>query len=186
MHSARAILRPFVLLLVLGIERASAQSTPPARPDSVEAQQPADARPQRGWVSAGVGVGIVPYGSLSGLLAGWYTVGPVAMGARLGGAAQIFGEQRGDGALLVGGRTRDDHVFLLGAVGIGEVSSSRTCDGPCTELKRPLRAAAAYALEAHANYSVAGLGLAVFGAFGPQGSSYNALALTLNVGWFGP
>ena len=52
--------------------------------------------PQRGWVSVGVGVGNSPYHSLAAVAAGWYSVGPVAAGARLAGARdQLFGEHRG-------------------------------------------------------------------------------------------
>jgi hypothetical protein len=41
-------------------------------------------------------------------------------------------------------------------------------------------------VEAHANLELVGVGLTVFGALGPSSIRYNAFALTLNAGWFGP
>jgi hypothetical protein len=43
----------------------------------------------------------------------------------------------------------------------------------------------AYAVEAHANLVFVGAGVTMFGALGPRSVSYNAFALTLDVGWFG-
>jgi hypothetical protein len=42
-----------------------------------------------------------------------------------------------------------------------------------------------YSVEAHGNFELAGVGLTMFGALGPETIRYNAFALTLNVGWFG-
>jgi hypothetical protein len=44
----------------------------------------------------------------------------------------------------------------------------------------------AYALEAHANVPVIGVGATMFGVLGPASVHYNAFALTLDLGWFGP
>jgi len=143
--------------------------------------------PQRGWISAGVGVGTSPYHSLAAVAAGWYSVGPVAMGVRLAGADQWFGEQRSDQAFLVGARTRGTTAFLVGAIGTAKVASALTCDGPCTAPPpRPSGTEMAYTLEAHANPSTFfGIGGTMFGVFGPHSARYTAFAFTIDVGWFG-
>ncbi len=138
---------------------------------------------QRGWVSAGAGIGSYPYGSLDGVASGWYSVGPVATGVRLGTTGQWVGEQRSDQAFLVGARTQGSRAFLLGAIGTSKVASSRTCD--CGVTSRGSSTEMAYALEAHANVPVIGLGVTMFGVLGPALVHYNAFALTLDVGWFG-
>jgi len=146
-----------------------------------------DRYPQRAWISGGVGVGTWPYGSLAGVVAGWYSGGPVAIGVRAGTTGQWFGEQRSDRAFLIGARTRGNHGFLLAGAGVAQASSSRTCDGPCGgELTRPSASAVAYSFEAHGNFELAGVGLSMFGVLGPATIRYNAFALTLNAGWFGP
>jgi hypothetical protein len=43
-----------------------------------------------------------------------------------------------------------------------------------------------YSAEAHANLEFAGVGLVMFGGLGPASIRYNAFALTLDAGWFGP
>jgi hypothetical protein len=141
--------------------------------------------PQRAWIGVGLGGGTFPHGAISLIADGWYSVGAFAIGARLGGAEALFGEQRSDRALLLGGRTPGNHWFLLGAAGIGTLASSRTCDGPCSALTRPSRTAIAYTLEAHGSLALVGVGLAMFGALGPAETNYNAIAVTLNAGWFG-
>lgn len=139
---------------------------------------------QHGWISGGLGLGTWPYG-FAGVAAGWYSVGPVAAGVRSGGASEPFGEARSDRAFLVGARTTGSRSFLLGAAGLGRVASSRSCD--CSgRLTRPSATAVAYSLEAHGNLELAGIGVVVFGVFGPKSVAYNAMALTLNAGWFGP
>lgn len=142
--------------------------------------------PQRAWISGGVGQGTWPRRSIAILLAGWYSGGPVAIGGRLSGVGQWFGEQRSDQAFLVGARTRGDRGFLLGALGVGKVASSITCDGPCNGgLTRPSASTMSYSLEAHGNLELVGVGLTMFGALGPASTRFNAFVLTLNVGWFG-
>ena len=156
--------------------------------DSSAAQVPSSNHwPQRAWLSVGLGPGTSPNASLGGVLSGWYSVGIAAVGVRTSSVGQILvGEQRSDRAFLVGARTRGDRGFLLGALGIGRVSSSRTCDGPCSQpLPRPSARAAAYSVEGHANLELAGVGLTVFGALGPETIGFNAFALTVNFGWFG-
>jgi hypothetical protein len=143
--------------------------------------------PQAAWISGGLGVGTWPSGSLAGVASGWYTSGELALGVRIGGASQIFGEQRSDQALLVGARTPGTRGFLLAAAGVGRIASSRSCDGPCSGgFTRPSATALAYSFEGHGNLDLAGIGLVMFGALGPTSVRYNAFAITVNLGWFGP
>jgi hypothetical protein len=171
------------ILVVLALCLASG---PLAGQDTASSPPVADRWPQRSWIDAGLGGGTWPQGSLAGIAAVWYSVGPVVTGARRASAGQIFGEQRSDQAFLIGGRTRGTHAFLLGAVGRAKVASWRECDGPCTAPPpRPGTTALAYTFEAHANLSVVGLGVVMFGVIGPDTTRYNAIALTLSGGWFG-
>ena len=144
-----------------------------------------DAWQKRAWIDAGVGVGTWPSGSLAATAAAWYSVGPFVAGGRLAAAGQWIGEQRGDQAFLIGARTEANRAFLLGAVGLANVKSFRSCDG-CGSTYRPTTTQLAYTLEANANVGFAGVGVVMFGVLGPDTVHYNAFALTLNVGWFGP
>jgi len=149
---------------------------------------------QRGWLSAGLGTGTSwGYRSLAGVVAGWYSVGPIAAGVRLGAAAagppfsDSPNESRNDQAFLIGARTRRSRAFILGAVGVARVTSfSDLCvPGPCARFSPFNTTEAAYAVEAHTSLVFAGVGASVFGALGARSVSYNAFALTLDVGWFG-
>jgi len=144
-----------------------------------------DAWQRRGWIDAGVGVGTWPSGSLAATAAGWYSVGPVVAGVRLGTSGQWIGEQRSDQAFLIGGRTDGNRAFLLGAAGFARVKSFRSCDG-CGSTYRPTTTQLAYTFEANANVGFAGVGAVMFGVLGPSTVHYNAFALVLNVGWFDP
>ena len=184
-----SICRQFVVVALLTVSSLPAQSprSSVSALASNDASPPSpDQWPQRAWISGGLGLGIWPDGSLAGVVSGWYSGGAVAIGVRAASVGQWFGEQRSDRAFLVGARTRGDRGFLLGGLGFAQISSSRTCDGPCSALTRPSAAAVAYSVEAHGNLEVAGVGLSMFGTLGPTSIRYNAFAITLNAGWFGP
>ena len=148
---------------------------------------------QRGWLSAGLGAG-TSWGerSLAGVVAGWYSAGPIAAGVRLGAAAAGPGfsdsphEGRNDEAFLIGARTPRSRAFILGAVGVARVTSfSDLCvPGPCARFSPFNTTEAAYSIEAHTDFVFAGVGATMFGALGARSVSYNAFALTLDVGWF--
>ena len=166
--------------------QASAFGAPTDSAAAVQNRGATNPWPQHGWISAGAGIGSYPYGSLDGVATGWYSVGPFATGVRLGTTGQWIGEQRSDQAFLVGARTRGSRTFVLGAIGTAKVASSRSCDGPCGELTRGSSTEMAYAFEAHANVPAIGVGATMFGVLGPASVRYNAFALTLDLGWFGP
>lgn len=161
-------------------------------PGVLVAQASDTAWPQRAWFSTGLGAGTWPRGSLAGIAEAWYSAGPVVAGARIAGAGQInfdgAGEQRSDQALLVGLRTPRKRGFLLGAVGVAKASSSSDLcvPNPCALVSPFHTTQAAYTVEAHANIVFVGVGATMFGVFGPAYARYNGLALTLDLGWFGP
>ena len=179
-------LAALTFLVASSVQAQSPRITATATDSSGVLSEPAaNPWPQRAWVGAGLGTGTWPYGTIAGIVSGWYSIGMLAAGARAAGADAIFGEQRSDRALLMGVRTRGSGGFLLGGLGVGKIATSRTCDGPCTPLTRPGATEVAYSAEAHGNFELVGLGIAMFGVFGPPQNRYNAVAITLNVGWFG-
>lgn len=188
-HQSRR-LAAYAAIGVLTSFPVAAQSIAPSAPTADSGAAPthlaSNPWPQRGWVSGGVGVGTFPYGSLDAIATGWYSVGSIVAGVRRAATGQWFGEQRSDMAFLIGARTRGSRAFLLGAIGPSRLASSRTCDGPCSVLTRPSTTEMAYGFEAHANIVVAGLGAMMFGVLGPPSTRYNAFALTIDAGWFGP
>jgi len=161
---------------------------------AVRVQTSATPWAQRGWISAGLGAGTSwGYRSLAGVVAGWYSVGPIAAGVRLGAAAagppfsDSPSESRNDQAFLIGAQTRRSRAFILGAVGVARVTSfSDWCvPGPCARFSPFNTTEAAYSIEAHGDFVFAGVGATMFGALGARSVSYNAFALTLDVGWSG-
>jgi hypothetical protein len=157
-----------VALLVASSLRAQTTRTSiPAVDSSAAPSPPQNQWPQRAWISVGLGEGTWPKRSIAGVVSGWYSGGPIAIGGRLSRVGQMFGEERSDQAFLVGARTHGNHAFLLGALGVGRVASSVTCDGPCNGgLTRPSASTTTYSVEAHANLDVVGVGLTMFGALG--------------------
>jgi hypothetical protein len=177
-----------ILLTPLALEAQGSGAGVPAADSSATQSRPTiDPWPQRGWISVGLGGSSSPHHGLAGVAAGWYSVGPVAAGVRLGGAGQWFGEQRSDQAVLIGARTRGNMAFLVGGIGTAKVASSLTCDGPCTAPPpRPSTTEMAYAFEAHLNArTFFGIGGSMFGVLGPLSTRYNAFAFTIDFGWFG-
>jgi hypothetical protein len=88
-----------------------------------------------------------------------------------------------DNALLAGVRSRGDHLFVAGAVGIGQAAPSETSDaGTATGAQQ---AGFAYDFSAHADYEVAGVALAISGVAGPPKTSYVAVTVGVELGWFG-
>jgi hypothetical protein len=147
----------------------------------------------RGWVFARLGgassapVAVATSGagvltSLSGGVAASY--GPLFGMVRVTDSQQLFdGPGVLDNAMLAGVRSRGDHLFVAGAIGIAQATPSETSDaGTATG---PHQAGFAYDVSAHADFSVAGLALAISGVVGPQRTSYVAVTLGAELGWFG-
>jgi hypothetical protein len=89
-----------------------------------------------------------------------------------------------DNALLAGVRSRGDHLFVTGAVGIGQATPFMTTDGAGTNTGAS-EAVFAYDLAGHAAFRAAGLAFAISGVVGPQKTSYVAVTLGAELGWFG-
>lgn len=96
----------------------------------------------------------------------------------------IVGQGVRDDALLIGMRSRSDYLFVAGAVGIDRATPRVTTDGAGNTTGSP-QTAFAYDLSAHADYGIVGLALSVSGVVGPQRTSYGAVTLGAELGWFG-
>ena len=105
--------------------------------------------------------------------------------ARATDSEQLFvGPGVRDNALLVGVRSRADHLFVAGVVGIDRATAFQTTDGSGT-ITGSRQTAFAYDISAHADFRVVGIALAVSGVVGPQKTSYVAVTVGPEVGWFG-
>ena len=89
-----------------------------------------------------------------------------------------------DNAVLIGLRSRANHLFVAGAVGVARATAFETTDGSGTSAGTP-RTAFAYDVSTHADFQVVGLALAVSGVVGPRKTSYVAVTLGAELGWFG-
>jgi hypothetical protein len=88
-----------------------------------------------------------------------------------------------DDALLIGLRSRADHLFVAGAAGIDRATAFETGDSGTST--GSAQTAFAYDLSAHADFRIVGLALAISGVVGPQKTSYVAVTLGAELGWFG-
>lgn len=176
-HAAHAM----AFAIVLSGSRGAAQSSASAsRIDG----------PQNGWVSVSLGYGGNAGSSsvAAAALAGWYSAGSIVGGVRTSAVTPLFsGESVDDIEALVGMRTPGRRAFLLGALGYASVHSYRTCEcSPNPSRDDPRVSGLAYSLQALANIKYVGTGAEIFGAVGPGRASMHALALSLQLGWFGP
>jgi hypothetical protein len=120
--------------------------------------------------------------SLSGGVAASY--GMLIGMVRVTGSQQLFdGPGVVDEALLAGVRSSGDHFFVTGAAGIAQATPSVSGDAGTTN--GAAQAAFAYDFAGHAGFRVAALSLAVSGVAGPSKTSYVALSLGVELGWFG-
>ena len=111
--------------------------------------------------------------------------GPLAGMVRATDSEQLFvGPGVRDNALLIGLRSQADHLFVVGTAGIARATAFQTTDGAGTITGNP-QTAFAYDVSTHADFRVAGLALAVSGVVGPQKTSYVAVTLGAELGWFG-
>lgn len=87
-------------------------------------------------------------------------------------------------ALLVGARTPGKRIFGSAAIGYADAGSYHQSDG-CAQCDRRHGSSLAYELGAHANALVPGLALTFAGAAGPSHTSWSAMTVSLELGWFG-
>jgi hypothetical protein len=139
------------------------------------------------WLSAGVGVGSLGGKNdlgFDGILEATYSSGPLMVIAREGAAGQIFGYTAIDQSLLAGVRTKSPHDFAYVAAGLGRARWTWSCDGPCGPIDdTPFAAAVSYEAGVEANAGLVGLGLTAFGTLGKSHARYNAIALSIQMGW---
>jgi hypothetical protein len=88
-----------------------------------------------------------------------------------------------DNALLVGARSQGNHLFFVGTAGVARATAFESGDSGTST--GPSQTALAYDVSAHTDFRVAGLALAASGVVGPAKTSYVALTLGVELGWFG-
>jgi hypothetical protein len=178
------------MLLSAPLTSARAQTTaPPAVADTTT-----EPKPLLAWAFLRLGAGSlgpripartpddqVP--SLSAGLAG--SIGPFVGMARFTDSEAIFeGPGVEDQALLAGVRSGGHDLFVVGAAGLARAKAVENFDNG-SGTHGPSEAALAYDLSAHADFRIIGLGLAVSGVVGAERTTYIALTLGLELGWFG-
>ena len=157
-------------------------------PKQLVAQTPSadNAWPQRAWAFAGLGRGSIQSRAIAGTVGGSYAPGPLVFTIRRSGAGQFpFGDAIGETALLIGVRSPGKRAFLSAQVGVSAIHRSHTCDCSGGDWTGPTQSATAFDISAQANQIVAGIGLDVFGTLGSPGRRYAAMAVIIQLGWFG-
>ena len=140
--------------------------------------------PQRAWLFAGLGTGSIK-GSLAGTIGGSYSPGALIFTVRRSEAAQWFGDGIDDAAFLVGIRSRGARNFVSAQLGPAAAHRSHTCDCSAADWTGPTRGAIAFDLAAQSNWLIPGIGFDVFGEAFPSSHRYAAVAVMLQLGWFG-
>jgi hypothetical protein len=154
---------------------------------ALRAQAPAIAPPgppERAWASIGLGRGTGS--TLAGVLSGWYSSGSFAIGGQYSEAQQLFsGDKHTIAALLLGARTSDERVFAVGGVGPAAARVATDCNGACPThaVGHPL--ALGFSGQVVATTQILGLAVGAFGALGERSVSYNGVAVSVTIGWFG-
>ena len=169
---------------VLAVVAALATAGPAVAQADTTAQ---GSRAQNFWVTAGLGVGSLGGKNdlgLGGLLEATYSTGPLVVIARDAAIGQFFGYTAIDQSLMAGVRSKAAHDFVYAAVGPGRARWTWSCDGPCSpERDTPYSGAVSYEAGVEANAGLVGVGLTAFGTLGHSHARYNAVALSVQVGW---
>jgi hypothetical protein len=196
MHRRTFVLTPLSITAIVGLTllstpltNANGQTSAPSTEAAVEPT------PLLGWAflrlggasNAPVAVATSGAGVLVSLGGGVAASHGMFVGmARFTDSEQFFvGPGVRDKALLAGVRTAGHGLFVVGAAGVAQARAFVTSDNG-SSANGPSEAALAYDFSAHADFPIAGLALAVAGVVGPQKTSYVALSLGAEVGWFGP
>lgn len=140
--------------------------------------------PMHGWVS--VGLGAATQQSLAANIGGVITSGQTAYAVQWSEASGVFGgNDRKDLALLIGRRTSDPNVFVVGGVGPAWARISPNCyESPCDQRVHRTAAAAMFG-QAVVATPLLGFSLGTFGVLGPKNVSYVGAVFSLCLGWFG-
>lgn len=153
-------------------DRASAQEVP-AGPDVTA------------WISAGLGTANIP--GVVAVLREAISVGPALLMVRQADIDPFIGAGSGvrERGLLVGARTGGRRLFATAALGYVRANPYHQSDNSSYPVVQPSVAAVGYDATLHANAILLGLALGLSGNIGSSNTSYAALTLSVEAGWFG-
>ncbi len=177
-----------LLALVVAVPRASsAQSATDTKPiatawgDSVAV-----------WASAGIGPASgadQASGLLGGVARATASVGPWLITYRASDVGPFLTSGSGveETAVLAGMRTAGHRLFVSGAAGYSRAKPYRqgSMDSGGQRAFSPGESALAYEVTLHANAYVPGIALSLTGDIGRSKSTYSAITLSFELGWFG-
>ena len=140
--------------------------------------------PQRGWAFLGLGEGSIE-SAVAGTYGASYSPGPLIFTVRNSGAEQLFGDGIEETAFLIGVRSSGVRSFVSAQLGASAIHRFHTCDCSSNDRSGPTHSGLAFDVAAQANWVVPGIGLDVFGDLLPSSHRYAALAVMVQLGWFG-
>ena len=118
--------------------------------------------PQRGWLFVGLGRGSIA-NSGAWTYGGSYAPGPLIFTVRNGGAEQLFGDGIGETAFLMGVRSTAGRSFVSAQLGASAIHRYHTCDCSNNDRTGPTHSGLAFDVALQGNWTIAGIGLDVFG-----------------------
>src|SRR5689334_5466709 len=140
--------------------------------------------PQRGWVFLSVGLGSIE-NSLAGAFGGSYSPGPLIFTLRGSGAAEFSGDGIQEGAFLIGARSSGARDFVSAQLGPSAIHRYHSCDCSGNNWTGPIHGGLAFDVAVQGNWGIPGIGFDFFGDLLPSTHRYAALAVMLQLGWFG-
>lgn len=143
-----------------------------------------DGWPQRGWLFLAVGKGSIE-NSIADSYGGSYSPGRLMFTLRNSGAEQIFGDGVEETAFLIGVRSTGPRSFVSAQLGPSAVHRFHTCDCSSSDRTGPKRTGLAFDVAVQGNWVIPGIGFDVFGDLFPSSQRYAALAVMVQLGWFG-
>jgi len=164
--------RSTLLLLVAVSSRLQGQATNTSR------------WPQQGWLFVGLGRGSIE-NSVAGTYGGSYSPGPLIFTLRNSGAEQIFSDGIEETTFLIGVRSPGARSFISAQLGPSAVHRCHTCDCSGNDWTAPTHGGLAFDVALQGNWVIPGIGFDVFGDALPSSHHYVALAVMLQLGWFG-
>ncbi|HKN67786.1 MAG TPA: hypothetical protein VJW73_15995, partial [Gemmatimonadaceae bacterium] len=101
------------------------------------------------------------------------------------GAEQIFGDGVRETAFLIGVRSTGTRSFVSAQLGPSTVHRFHTCDCSGNDWTGPTRGGLAFDVAVQGNWTIPGIGFDAFGDLSPSSHRYAALAVMVQLGWFG-
>ena len=140
--------------------------------------------PQRAWIFLAIGRGSIE-NSIAGSYGGSYSPGPLIFTLRNSGAEQIIGDGVEETAFLVGVRSTGPRGFVSAQLGPSAVHRFHTCDCSGNDRTGPKHTGLAFDVAVQGNWVIPGIGFDAFGDLAPSSHRYAALAVMVQLGWFG-